>query len=208
MPIDTQATINAAWGESLTYTRGGGGGDTSVTGTRHLLGTTEGATSYGVYQIQRELFTLATDAVAFTPRLRDAITPTGLTARVVTSVSGSPFLKFWKLEAQYPSLIDDLDETAAVRRASNAPTNEGLRNPTYSTVATVACRLQPDTREREFDTIGRVSTRAKFTAVFGSAVTLNAGDIVEVSSVKYEVVRQSEVESLGLLTFASVERVS
>lgn len=209
MPIyDTQATVNAAWGESLTYTRSGGGGDTAITGTRHLLGTAEGMTSYGVYQIEREVFTLATDAVAFTPRLRDTITPSGLSPRVVTSVGGSPFLKFWKLEAQYPSLVGDLDSAATVYRATSAPTDEGLRNPTFSAVySAVACRLQPDTREREWDTLGRVSTRAKYTAIFGSDVVLNAGDHVEVSSVKYEVTGQSEIESLGMLTFASVERI-
>ncbi len=208
MPIDTQAAVNAAWGESVTYTRAGVGTTHTVTGGRHLKGVTEGSTSYGVYTIARELFTLATDALAFTPKLRDTITPSGLAARVVTVVGGSPFLKFWTLEAQYPSLADDLDATATVLRATNSPTDEGFRSPSFATVYTVACRLQPDTRTREWDTVGKVTTRSKFVCVFGSAVTLNAGDVVEVSSVRYEVTEQSEVESLGVLTFAGVERIS
>ena len=209
MPIDTQAVINAAWGESLTYTRVGVGTTHNVTGTRHLKGVTEGATSYGVYTIARELFTLATDALAFTPKLRDTITPSGQSARVVTQVSGSPFLKFWTFEAQYPSLADDLDQTADVKRPTNSPTDEGFRSPSFTNAYTaVACRLQPDTRTREMDLLGGVKTVSRFVVIFGSAVVLNAGDVVEVSSVKYEVTEQSEVESLGVLTFAGVERIS
>lgn len=207
--IDTQAVVNAAWGESLTLTRAGVGTTHTVTGTRHLKGTTEGVTSYGVYTIARELFTLATDAIAFTPKLRDTIAPANLNARTVTSVGGSPFLKFWALEAQYPSLADDLDQTADVKRPTNSPTDEGFRSPSFSNAySSVACRLQPDTRTREWDTAGGVKTRAKYVCVFGSTVTLNAGDVVEVSSVKYEVTEQSEIESLGVLTFAACERLT
>ena len=208
MPIDTQAVVNAAWGEPLTYTRAGVGTTHTVTGTRHLKGTTEGVNSYGVYTIERELFTLATDAIAFTPKLRDTIAPANTTARVVMGVSGSPFLKFWTFEAQYPSLADDLDQSADVERATTAPTAEGLRNPTYTNVYTaVACRLQPDGRVREMDLLGGVKTVSSFVCVFGSAVVLKAGDLIEVSGVKYEVTEQSEVESLGLLTFAACQRI-
>lgn len=209
---DTQAVVNAAWGESLTYYSATGPTTfalSSVTGTRHLKGTTEGATSYGVYTILRELYTVSSDDVT-APKLRDKVAPVGSDAlRVVTNVSGSPFLKFWTLEAQYPSLADALDESADVLRATNTPTDEGFRSPTFADAYTaVACRLQPDARTREWDTVGKVTTRAKYVAIFGSAVVLNAGDVVEVSSVKYEVVEQSEVESLGVLTFAACERIT
>jgi hypothetical protein len=180
-----------------------------VCGGRHIVGTEEGRTSYGVYLIQRERYTIACDAVPFEPRPRDTIAPARKTARTITSVGGSPWLKFWVLEAQYPTLVDDLDQTATVYRPSNAPTNEGLRNATLSAVySSQACRLQPDDRTREWDTLGKVTTRARYICIFGSAVTLNAGDVVEVSSVKYEVTEQSEIESLGMLTFAAVERIS
>ena len=209
MPIDTQSVVNAAWGEPFTYTRSGVGTTYTVTGSRHLKGATEGATSYGVYTIQRELFTFATDDLAFVPKLRDTITPAGLYPRVVTSVGGSPWLKFHTLEAQYPSLAEDLDQTATVYRPAPTATAEGFRTPNLATVYTSQLvRLQPDSRAREFDVLGKVTTRAKYVCVFGSAVTLNAGDVVEVSSVKYEVTEQSEIESLGLLTFAAVERLS
>jgi hypothetical protein len=206
---DTQAAVNAAWGESLEYTRSGSGRVYSVTGGRHNQGTAEGLTSYGVYLIQKERITLASDALPFDPRPRDTVATVGGNARVVVSVGGSPFLKFWTLEVQFPCLVDDLDALATVYRPSPAPTDEGFRNPNLAAVYTdYAVRLQPDTRVREWDTAGKVTTRAKFVCVFGSAVTLNAGDVVDVSSVKYEVTEQSEVESLGLLTFAAVERIS
>lgn len=204
---DTQAVVNAAWGESLAYTRSGR--TYTVTGGRHLQGTAEGVTSYGVYLIQKERITLATDALPFDPRPRDTVAPAGKCQRIVISTSGSPFLKFWTLEVQYPCLVDDLDQTATVYRPAPTATDEGFRNPNLATVYTSqAVRLQPDTRTREWDTAGKVTTRSKFVCVFGSAVTLNAGYVVDVSGVKYEVTQQSEIESLGVLTFAAVERIS
>ncbi len=205
---DTQATVNAAWGEPLTYTLAGSGTTYNVTGTRHLKGTAEGITSFGEYTIARELFTIAVDAIPLAPRLRDTLTPSGLGARVITSVSGSPWLKFWTLEAQYPSLAGILDQMADVLRATNTPTDEGFRSPSFTEAYDdVPCRLQPDSRQREWDTAGGVKTRSRFVCVFGSAVTLNAGDVIDVNGVKYEVTEQSEIESLGLLTFAACERI-
>lgn len=209
MPIDTQATVNVAWGEPLTYTRGGTNTTHAVTGTRHLKGVAEGVNSFGVYLIQKELVTLASDALPFNPRLRDTITPAGQYPRVVMKVDGSPWLKFWKLECQYPSLVDELDVTATVYRPSPAPTDEGFVTPNLSAVYSgYPVRLQPDKRTREWDTAGKVTTRAKFVCVFGTAVTLNASDVVDVSGTRYEVVEQSEIEELGVLTFARVERIS
>lgn len=205
--FDTQTVVNAAWGESLAYTRNGR--TYHVTGGRHLQGTTDGGTSYGVYLIQKERITLATDALPFDPRPRDTVAPAGKCQRVVVSTSGSPFLKFWTLEVQYPCLVDDLDQTATVYRPAPTATDEGFRNPNLTAVySSQAVRLQPDTRTREWDTAGKVTTRQKYVCVFGSAVTLSAGDVVEISSTKYEVVEQSEIESLGVLTFAACERIS
>lgn len=214
--VDTQDAVNAQWGEAVEYTSAALSVSFEVTAGRHGLGEVEGFTSYGVYSIVRELYTFATDAIPQAPRLRDTIRPVEIDddlaqtpARVVTKVDGSRFLKFWKVEASYPALASALDQTADVLRASNAPTDEGFRNPTFATqYDDVACRLQPDKREREWDVVGGVKTRAKYVCVFGSSVTLNAGDVVVVSSVRYEVTGQSEVESLGVLTFASVERLS
>lgn len=206
---DTQAIVNAAWGEPLVYVRGGTGVTHSFTGARYLDGTAEGRTSYGVYLIQKERFTLASDALPFDPRPRDSVQPAGLYPRTVVSVDGSPWLKFWGLNCQYPSLVDDLDAVATIKRPVPTPSDEGFRVPNLSNAYTnVASRLQPDTRTREWDTAGKVTTRAKYVAIFGTAVTLNAGDVVEISSTKYEVVEQGEIEELGVLTFAAVERIS
>lgn len=206
---DTQAVVNAAWGESVSYAVAGGSTYT-VTAGRHIDGESEGVTSYGVYTVRRETYTLATDAISgWTPKLRDTITPSGLSARVITSIApSSPWLKFWKVQTEYPSLADDLDQSADVERATTAPTAEGLRSPTYTNAYTaVACRLQPDGRVREMDLLGGVKTVSSFVCVFGSAVVLKAGDLIEVSGVKYEVTEQSEVESLGVLTFAACQRI-
>lgn len=206
---DTQAAINAAWGEPLVYTRGVTGTTHALCGGRHLNGTAEGLTSYGVYLIQKELFTFSACDLPFEPRPRDTVTPANKYPRVVVSVDGSPWLNFWKVECQYPSLVDDLDAVATVYRPSPTPTDEGFRNPGLSAVySSQAVRLQPDKREMEFDTVGRVTTRSRYICIFGASVTLNAGDVIEVASVRYEFKGQQEIESLGLLTFAEVTRIS
>lgn len=205
----TQAAVNKAWGEPVVYTRSGIGSTHTICAARYLRGEDEVRSSYGVYSVKRERYTLADDALPFDPKLRDTITPAGKPARVVTSVDGSPWLKFWILDCQYPSLADDLDSTADVKRPSTAPSSLGLRVPTFSTVySSVACRLQPDERVREFDdATAKVLTRKKFVCIFGSAVLLLAGDKVTVGGVDYEVTEQSEIESLGLLTFCACERI-
>lgn len=211
MAIGTQDAVNDLWGEPLTYIRAGVGTTHTFTGGRHVLGEVEGRTSYGVYTVRRELFTFSDSALGcdVEPRVRDTIRPANKSARVVVDVQGSPFLKFWKVEAHYPQLNADLDATATVYRPSPTPTDEGFVNPGLAAVYTsYAVRLQPDTRTREWDTVGKVTTRSKFVCVFGTAVTLNAGDVIRVSSVDYEVTEQSEIESLGLLTFAACERIS
>lgn len=210
MAIDTQATVNAVWGESVTYTRTGTGRQYSLTAGRHLQGTAEGVTSYGVYLIQKERYTLASDAVSFTPVPRDTIAlDTDEIPRVIVSVNGSPFLKFWAVDCQYPCIAEDLNQLATVYRPMPLPTSEGFRDPGLSEVyVDVPVRLQPDTRSRELETAGRVTTRSRYVCVFGSAVVLNAGDTVRVGDVDYEVTEQSEVESLGVLTFAACERIT
>lgn len=205
--VDTQAAFNAIWGESITFTRAGVGGTSAITACQYPNDESEGVTSYGVYTVLRETWTFATDALAFTPKIRDTITLSGVT-RVITSLISSPWLKFYKATTAYPALAADLDATARVERANPLPDDAGLRDPQFLTVYDdLAVRLQPDTRTREVGDSNRVYTRAKFVCVFGSAVTLDAGDVVVIDEVKYEVTEQSEIESLGLLTFAGVERV-
>jgi hypothetical protein len=211
--FDTQTAINSIWGESITYEMTTGD-CLSLTAGRHEAGESEGVTSYGVYTIRKEVFTLAysPDGVDnFRPTLRDTISvddePDEL-VRVVTSVTGSKFLQFWKVETAYPALAADLDQTATVYRANAVSEGFGLRDPNAVPVyENVPCRLQPDKRTRNLDSAGRVVTEQSYVCVFGSSVTLNAGDTVTVNSVIYEVTEQSEIESLGVLTFAGCERI-
>lgn len=206
MAISTQAAVNAAWGETVTYSHVGTGSYKFVAG-RYEGGEAEGVSSYGAYSIRSETFTFDTTVLGtHRPRLRDTITNCGVT-RVVTEVTGSAWLKFWKVTTAYPSLADALDQTGTVKRSAAVPDSLGLRNPTFSTLSTIACRLQPDTRERDYDAAGRVVTRSRWVLVCGAAITFNAGDTVTVGDVIYEVVKQSEIESLGVLTFAECERI-
>ncbi len=54
----------------------------------------------------------------------------------------------------------------------------------------------------------RRTTRLEFNAIFSNtAILLLNGDSITVDGVIYEVTGQSEIESLGLLTFASCSRI-
>ena len=204
--IDTQEAFNAIWGESISYTQVNGT-VTAFTACQYPDEDAEGITSYGVYTVKRERWTFASDAITGDARVRDTIAFGGVT-RVVTRVSGSPFLKFWRVETAYPALAAELDQTATVSRANPVSDSLGLREPLPVVVyEDVPCRLQPVSRVRELDSAARVVTEQTFTCVFGSAVTLAAGDTVTVDSVIYEVTEQSVVEELGVLTFAAVMRI-
>ncbi len=209
MAFNTQTVFNRLWGEKVTYTRAGVGSTHRLTACRYIQGEEDVVGSYGVYTVRREVYTIASDGIPFEPHLRDTITRAKETgARVVTEVGGSPFLKFWKLSTSYPTLYDQLDQTATVYRANAAPDSLGLRDTSETAAySSVLCRLQPVEYERDLDAAAREVTRKRYRWISGTAVTLRAGDTVEVSSVRYEVTKQSEVESLGLLTFAEVERI-
>ena len=217
---DTQSLVNDAWGELCTYARVGTVSKTEFLAARYLQSQSEGATAFGVYTIIKERYTFSADAFDFDPKLRDTITPTGglppsgVTSqgqpRVITSVAGSPvFLRFWIVEAQYPALASDLDQLATVFRPAPTPSAVGLAVQNLAAVYTnTPVRLQPGAREFVDDIAGKtMGTRANYTAIFGAAVTLRAGDVIQVASVQYEATGQQEVESLGLLTFAACTRL-
>lgn len=209
--LNTQPIINALWGEDITYRRAGNPPAYTFEATRDSLGEAEGVTSYGVYSVRKEEFTFSTTDADFRPKLRDTITldaDVDQIARVVTKVDESSFLGFWDVETAYPALAEDLYQTATVYRANAVSDDLGLREPQPVAIYTdTPCRLQPDSRVMEMDAAARVVTRKNFVCVFSAAVSLNAGDTVEVDSVVYEVTEQSEVESLGVLTFAAVTRI-
>lgn len=235
---DTQAVVNAIWGVPCTYTRTGVEGVTAfgvggvaftvggtafaagtgedvaydLTGTFDERGEEEGRPSYGAYAIRRGVWTFALDALgAARPKMRDVIADEDGVAWVVSKIPyADKWMKNWVLDVSHPYLPEGLNDTATVYRPAPAPDAYGLRVPNPAAVYTgVPCRLQPDTREREFsDDVGKVLTRQKFACVFGEAVTLNAGDTVQVAGMKYEVTGQGEIEELGRLTFAAVERIT
>lgn len=209
----TQPVFNATWGEPMTHTRAGVGTATTFTGCRYPKGSGEGATSFGVYTIRKETFTFDRDAIGagVRPKPRDTITPSDGIARVITDVIEAPFLRYWKCEAQVPELASDLDQLATVYRPVPTPSAAGLRTANLAAVYTATpCRLQPGNREFEpVEALGKsMVTRANFTCIFSASVVLNAGDVIEVSGVKYEATGQQDVESLGVLTFAECTRIS
>ena len=218
--FDTQSVVNSIWGESITITPAEGTSyePATVTAGRYKKGISEGATSYGVYTIQNESYTVATDALDFVPKIRDLITAADLNpntcgpedevTRVIVRVNGTRFLKFYTLDVQYPSLAAELDQTATVYRPAPTPDAIGLRVANLAAVySDQSCRLQPTGRSFEQDVAGKFVTRAIYSCIFGGALVLNAGDIVEVSSVRYEITGQSEIETLGLLTFGECTRI-
>lgn len=211
---ETQSTVNAAWGEEVTYGRVGTVSATGLTAGRYPQGTAEGATSFGVYKIVRERYTFDIDALGFDPKMRDTITPTARPAagiaRVITGVVWSTFLNFWSVDVQYPELASDLDQLSTVYRSAPTPTTAGLtaRNDVAVYTAT-PCRLQPGARAFEpVESLGKsMVTRAAYTCIFGATVLLKAGDVIEVGGVKYEATGQQEIEGLGVLTFAECSRL-
>lgn len=205
--FDTQPLINAIWGVDITYGRVGTVSSTGLTAGRYKGDAQEGMTSFGVYAIQVETYTISTGDLSFTPKLRDTITGADGILRVVTKVSGTDFLDFWALEAKYPSIASDLSQTATVSRPAPTPNSIGIRVPNLASVYTnQACRLQPV--ERTFDELAnRLTTTQVYNCIFAGAVLVQAGDVIEVSGVKYEATGQQEIESLGLLTFAGCTRI-
>lgn len=169
--------------------------------------TYEAEPSNGVFQYQDFKFTLALSAVSFQVKPFDQVTWQG-TAFTVKTSNENYFLKFWDIAAIQLIIQPDLCDTIKIYRPTSTPTSDGLRTKTLSQVGSnIQGRLQPETMNVEQDTDGRMTRRQLANAYLGTAVVLQAGDLVQVSGVDWEVIEQSRQDEFKTFTRARVQRV-
>jgi hypothetical protein len=146
------------------------------------------------------------------PKPRDTVAWKGRTY-VVLDVAGSdwfPGSPFWVVTARCPQVAYDLRDTADVLRPLPQPGGGGLRrwlSAAEVLAAGIDCRLQPEAVGAEPETGGKLTTRTRYKCYLAGTVRLRAGDAVRVDSVLYEVKGQGDIDSLGLITVADVERI-
>jgi hypothetical protein len=172
----------------------------------------ERTASAGVYTAT-DLVWLIPDEVLDTagapvPKAGDQVRDAGSTDWTVLEVAVGKFGQTHRCVTRSLALHDPLRDSATVRRPAPAPDASGLRRPNLAVLAAaVPCRLQPDGWQEEPETAGRVTTRSRYRCYLGQALLLRAGDVVEVSGVKYEARSQSEIAQLDSLTSVAVDRI-
>lgn len=192
LQIDTQSYL--PWNEAgFAYTSVRDSGNvtaTIATASRYPMAVGEAAASNGVYLKGDEKITFALSALAFPPKPRDMIVPPGeTTSAVVLETTKYSFLKFWELLVRNLILAYDLRETCTIKRPTVSAGTGGLRSATFTDIATsVPCKLNWDRTAFDQDgTLGRFTGKKQYTLWLGQRTETQAGDIVEVSSVQYEV---------------------
>jgi hypothetical protein len=198
--------MKAARGLSLTYTRGVDSvtltawpGNTGVS----FLTKLQAEPSAGSQTSNADFMVVAAELIlnstAITPRIGDTIAATINSAVVYYVVlptnQGEPA---WRWSDEQTRLIYRIHATATpwlsvtVRRPAPTPGAGGLRVANLAAVYTnTNAKFVPDSSDFEV-TADRVTTRNKYLAVFADpAVSLLAGDVIDVSGVKYEVTNQS-----------------
>lgn len=209
-PYATQTHVNNLWGESLTVTSvrpNSSNVAAAVTGARYLRGARERRASYGNYTAADEVFTIATDAVAFTPKPRDTVTR-GSDVLTVLSVDGSPWLKFWILTCVNLVLAADLRSTGTLSRPNFVQDDAGRRAlGTYTAVATdVPCRVQP-ADSAAVDALDRRVIVGHYQAILGTAVSARAQDRFVSGGVTYTVTGYRDPERIDDLMTLELELV-
>lgn len=208
--FETQPIYNELWGEEAEYYRSNGDFEDTFTGAKYPQSDNQIVESNGVYTIASEKWTFAYSFLE--PRVGDFIRY-GSIYRVITNVTYSKMLQFWAVDCQYPRLSEFVLRSAAVRRASPTPSNQGMRVPNFSTVATLYCWIQPVSRVRELNSpASSIETRATWNVVLERDITnpsflLNAGDVLLIDSVQYQVLEHNSITSLGVYSVATVERM-
>jgi hypothetical protein len=182
------------WNEAtaLSYTSVASPNNTTVsiaTYARYTLGLKEAARSNGIYQSVDEKITFGFDSISgFEPKPTDLLTPSGFSQRIVISVNRNPMLRYWDLIARDLILVYSLRDSCDIKRPTVASGTGGLRTASYTTISTaVACKLNWDRTTFETDAAGKFLERKQYTLWLGEKVATQAGDIVEVSSVQYQV---------------------
>lgn len=172
----------------------------------------EAKPSNGVFTLQDWQVTFATDAISFAVKPRDVLSwvdDDGNTVSLtVRQAKPNPMLKYWDVQGFQLQAQADLCDSIAVWRATNTAGSDGYRSSTLAQVGSaILGRLQPEEMGAEPDTDGKLLTRTRYTAYLSSPVTLYAGDVLIVGSVKYEVTQQGDIDALGTFAFARCTRI-
>lgn len=217
LPWSFSTQVLMPWNETtaFSYVSKRNSGDVSATislGARYQMTEQEAAKSNGVYTKYdvKITFDFAAISNGVEPKVRDTITPTEDTyPLVVISVTTNPLLQFYDLLARDLRIVYDLQDQCNILRAVPTPGGGGQRSPTYSTLAAnQSCRLQPESMGVEMQTVGKILTRNRHSLYLATQTVLQAMDVIEVNSVKYEVTGQVNVSQFDTLTTATVERIT
>lgn len=199
LPWATESVVFASTGTATT--------ETVTNAAVYPVSAKEAAKSNGVYVNGDVRIEVSTSAPAFTLKPRDTATWNGTTYTVLDATR-EPWLEFVQVTARNPKLSFGLNSTATVKRPQPNPDAISMRVPYFTEVYTaIDCRLQPTSREREWDTAGGEKTRQRFTCFFASPVVLQAGDVLEVAGTLYEVDSQTVIENMAELCSAECSRI-
>lgn len=177
----------------------------------------EAKPSNAVFQYRDYVVTLAIAGVPFSPKPRDTLCWDRLDhlnlwqsdTLVVKAATAATMLRFWRLECFQLVADSDLSDSIAVYRPTVTATSDGLRSRTLAIVtgySAVAGRIQPEGWQGESETDGRMLRRTTYRAYLSTAITLQAGDVLRVSSVDYEVTGQPVIDDYSTFTTATCTR--
>lgn len=165
----------------------------------------EAAPSRGAYAKYDVVFTLGMDDLPFEPKPRDTVTWKG-SIYTVLDVTGSDWLKFWRVTARNLVLAADLRQTGTLSRPAVTQDSSGL--PARSSYATVTgdvpCRVQP-LGGTATDVLEKRTIPQRFTAFVGVLLDARASDRFVCNGVTYTVTGVSNPERIDELQSLSLE---
>lgn len=169
----------------------------------------DGVYTQGDYKIT---FSAAT-FTDFTPKVGDYVWWEDLDceAVVLSSVIGNGLLRFYDLSVRDLVLAYDLRYEATIYRPTVSHDASGLRSVTFTAIyADVPAAIHEEqwNQETTDDQLMRVQ---RYTVYLGTtaaipSVAVKAGDVVDIESVRYEIVGQVTVGAIDTLTTLSVVR--
>lgn len=113
----------------------------------------------------------------------------------------------WRLVTRSLVLAADLRQTCDVLRPSFAQDTVGQRSPVFAVpYEDVPCRLQ-ETRHDVQDFQGGPNDRREYSLWVGQRLTLRAGDVVEIASVRYDVLGSGDWDRIDRLGEVRVQRI-
>jgi len=150
---------------------------------------------------------------AFVPKPGDRAYWDGLTCpAVVLSVQSNDLLRFYDLTVRDLVLSYDLRSSCTVYRPTVSADASGLRSVTFASLyADVPCALSPESWQQEVLTDDQLIRRQRYTAYLMKTtdvptINLKAGDVIDIDSVRYEVIGQPTVIEYDTLISATLER--